>query len=302
VEVSGGTLDGAANTTTYDSIATVEGTVNVTPLTDLLVANLSGVATSGTWFAGLRTNRSSLGTLTTSAVKTSLNTLAQALPELPSLGATDPTSTTFRPTLGNAVSDMVTALNGAVSYNTAGVTYPSLRGSLAGSPPAALPAGFGTALATTYTNTPSGNNGENGCSYPITQSPSFLAAGRIITQNNPDGTVTLYAFYTFPLLGGANTCSWIIFGNLVGNLTFVPGYIADGGPPVFNPTSPAGTAFIPYGQTGFYNLGDTVGIYISGPPVETNPGDDAAYLEQAYEDDFANNPVTVTPAHSASAN
>ena len=44
VQVSGGTVNGAANTTTYQSIANAYGIVNVTPLTDLLVANLAGSA------------------------------------------------------------------------------------------------------------------------------------------------------------------------------------------------------------------------------------------------------------------
>ena len=53
VEVSGGTINGVANTMTYHSIATAIGTVNVTPLTDLMVANLAGTATPTTWFTGL---------------------------------------------------------------------------------------------------------------------------------------------------------------------------------------------------------------------------------------------------------
>lgn len=44
VQVSGGTIRGAANTITYQSIANAYGIVNVTPLTDLLVANLAGSA------------------------------------------------------------------------------------------------------------------------------------------------------------------------------------------------------------------------------------------------------------------
>jgi len=37
------------------------GTVNVTPLTDLLVANLVGTATPSTWYAGLSSNPAPLG-------------------------------------------------------------------------------------------------------------------------------------------------------------------------------------------------------------------------------------------------
>ena len=64
VEVSGGTINGVANTTNYNSIAISTGTVNVTPLTDLLVANLVGTATPSTWFAGLSSNPASLASIT----------------------------------------------------------------------------------------------------------------------------------------------------------------------------------------------------------------------------------------------
>lgn len=53
VQVSGGTINGVANTTDYHSIATRAGTVNVTPLTDLLIAILTGSATPSTWFSKL---------------------------------------------------------------------------------------------------------------------------------------------------------------------------------------------------------------------------------------------------------
>ena len=48
VQVAGGTINGIANSTSYHSIATAFGNVNVTPLTDLMVANLVGTATLGT--------------------------------------------------------------------------------------------------------------------------------------------------------------------------------------------------------------------------------------------------------------
>jgi len=48
VQVSGVTINGITNTMPYHSIAISTGTVNITPLSDLLVANLTGTATPGT--------------------------------------------------------------------------------------------------------------------------------------------------------------------------------------------------------------------------------------------------------------
>jgi hypothetical protein len=306
VEVSGGTISGTANSTPYDSIATAAGTVNITPLTDLLVDNLTGIATSGSWFSGLKTSRSSLSTITTTGVKNALSNLAQALPELPALGTTDPTTTVFTPTLGNVVNDMVSALNLAVNYNTAGVTYSTLRGNLASSPPVAPSAGFGAALTTaSYTNPPSGNYSASGgvpCIYPgTTLVLNYPANLQFVTQNNSDGSVSVYVFYTMALVG-RSTCDWQISGgnvNLYGNYITSTDLATYGAPPIFNPAIPTATALIPYQQTyqsvqGFYNLGAVVGLLINGPPpvATMSPGDVEGY-EQSFETSFAGYPGSI---------
>ena len=53
VQVKGGTVAGATNLITYHSIALNPGIANVTPLTDLLLANLAGTATPSAWYASV---------------------------------------------------------------------------------------------------------------------------------------------------------------------------------------------------------------------------------------------------------
>lgn len=156
VEVSGGTINGVSNTTPYHSIATTTGTVNVTPLTDLMVANLAGTATPSIWFAGLRTTSAPLAAITQTQVNAALTKLSAALSGLTPLSSTNPITTTFTPTAGNVSDDMLTALKTALATNTAGVTYASLLSNASTTTFTAPVAGFGTAMTTAYAGTTSG--------------------------------------------------------------------------------------------------------------------------------------------------
>ena len=148
VEVSGGTINGVANTMTYHSIATAIGNVNVTPLTDLMVANLAGTATPTTWFAGLGATSTPLTVITQTQVDATLAKLRTALGGLQSLSTVNPITTSFTPTSGNVSDDMLTALDLATS--SSGVTYATLLGNASApsfTPPAAS---FNTALTQSY--------------------------------------------------------------------------------------------------------------------------------------------------------
>ena len=152
VEVSGGTINSVTNTTNYNSIAISADTVNVTPLTDLLVANLVGTATPSTWFAGLSSNPAPLASITQTQVNTALTSLSNTLLSgLTQLSANNPITTTFTPTSGNVSDDMLTALLTAMS-NT-GVSYTTLLGDASTSTPIT---GFNTALTVAYVQTTSG--------------------------------------------------------------------------------------------------------------------------------------------------
>ena len=153
VQVSGGTVNSVANTTPYHSIATVLGTVNVTPLTDLMVANLAGTSAPSIWFTGLGTTPASLAAINQTRVDGALNQLRTALNGLPSLTTVDPVSTGFIATPGNKVDDMLSAFSTAMI--NASVTFASLL-SNAAAPIFNVPVGFNTILAAAYAGTASG--------------------------------------------------------------------------------------------------------------------------------------------------
>lgn len=154
VQVTGGTINGVANTMLYHSIAIAPGTVNVTPFTDLMVANLAGTATPSIWFTGLSTTPTPLTAITQTQVDAALAKLRIALSGLTQLSTINPITTAFTPTTGNVSDDMLTAMKTAMT-NT-GVTYMSLLGN------ASIPAftapvtGFGTAMMTAYTGIANG--------------------------------------------------------------------------------------------------------------------------------------------------
>ena len=156
VEVGGGnigTATGPANTTSYHSIAIASGTVNVTPLTDLIVANLAGTATPSIWFAGLSANPTSLTAINQTQVTAALAKLSTALSGLAPLSANNPITTAFTPTSGNVSDDMLTAL--ATAMTNTGVTYMSLLSNASAPAFTAPVASFGTSLTTAYSETTS---------------------------------------------------------------------------------------------------------------------------------------------------
>jgi hypothetical protein len=148
VEVSGGTINSIDNTQPYHSVATSFGTVNVTPLTDLMLANLAGTATPNNWFAGLTSGE--LALITSNLVDAALTNQCAALSALTPLCSTNPVTTVFTPISGDGLYNMLLALQFAMLDSGAG--YASLL-SDASADYASLDAGFATALTTAYTNT-----------------------------------------------------------------------------------------------------------------------------------------------------
>lgn len=155
VQVSGGTINGGSNLTNYHSISTLAGTLNVSPLTDLVVANLVGSATPSTWFAGLSTPSSALAAITQTAVDAARAKLVAALPQLP-LNTNNPLTMPFSATPGTVGDDMLAALQTAMS-NTS-TTYATLLGYAATPAFTAPAASFGTALTAAYAGTASGGS------------------------------------------------------------------------------------------------------------------------------------------------
>jgi hypothetical protein len=196
VRVSGGTVAGVANTTTYTSVATAVGTANVTPLTDLLVANLVGSANPAGWFGGLGTNPAPLAAVTAGQVSTALGRVAAALSGLTPLATTSPVTTAFTPVSGNISDDMLTAL--ARAQSNAGVTYAALLGAAA-APSFTAPGTLGAALATAYASAPnlaipSGPGGSNTAGMAGSSLVLQVASGTLTGGTYTDASNFLLAF------------------------------------------------------------------------------------------------------------
>jgi hypothetical protein len=155
VEVSGGTINGVANTVRYHSVATSLGTVNVTPLTDLMVANLAA-QDPDTWFAGV-TGTILASSVTTTSVNSALTNLRAAFSSLTPLSTINPVTTTFTAGSGNTTDDMLLALKTATT--TTNSSYTTLRGSASTTSFATAAASINTALPAAYANTTSGSTG-----------------------------------------------------------------------------------------------------------------------------------------------
>jgi hypothetical protein len=153
VQVSGGTINSVANSTSYHSVTSSAGTVNVTPITDLIVSNLAGTGTPSTWFSAL--NAAALSPLTPTAVTAATAQIKTAL-GLSALTAIDPLTVSFNPASGNAMDDVLTALQAAILSN--GTSFAALR-TAASSSTFTPPVGFSTALSTAHSGTVSGSTG-----------------------------------------------------------------------------------------------------------------------------------------------
>lgn len=154
VQVSGGSVNGVANTTAYHSIALALGTVNVTSLTDLLLANLVGSATPATWFSGLTTNPTALASIGQAQVDSALAKLRGAMTGLAPLASVNPITTSFTPAPGNVSDDMLAALQAAMKAT--GIPYSTLLNSAAAAAFTAPGSALTTALTKAYTATASG--------------------------------------------------------------------------------------------------------------------------------------------------
>lgn len=122
IQVSGGTAGGVERTTSLYSIASGPGVSNITPLTDLIVAALSGQE-PGAWFASV-TNGVLSGVITPAGLSDALGKVKSAIATLPGrlslLDGFDPITTGFNATKGDAVDGLLEVYG--VALTTAGVT------------------------------------------------------------------------------------------------------------------------------------------------------------------------------------
>ncbi len=151
VEVKGGKINNINNLITYHSVTSGSYTANVTPLTDLTVANLAGKAPDA-WFAGLAD--ATLTTVTATSVDTALGNLRTALSGLP-LSKINPITTKFTATPGDPGDDMLAALQTAMTKTKVSYLVLLDSASTAGFSTAAVTS-LNTALPAAYANTISG--------------------------------------------------------------------------------------------------------------------------------------------------
>lgn len=299
VQLSGGIINAAANTTPYHAIATAPGNVNITPLTDLMVANLTGAATPNTWFVGLSTTPALLTSITQNDVDTSLTNLRAALSGLTPLSTINPITTAFTPTPGNVSDDMLTALQTAMT--SSGVTYVSLLGNASAPTFTAPVAGFNTALTTAYTGTTSGSAlASFPGTYNLTASDGTTATVTFDAAGNVSSckvSTVVVCSGKLTLNSSTGTASFQVFGN-------------DGLNPVDTTASLSGTIATNGGVSGSYSGNSvTVGAFsgtFSGsksgvslepaPPAPSSGGTAAQYFTKLAVGNTWSNLSTLTTA------
>lgn len=148
LQVTGGTINGIANTNNYHSIAISAGNVNVTPLTDLLIANLAGTATPTAWFAGLTTAQ--LAAITVGQVTTAATNVKTALGLTTQLAGIDLITTAFTPTRNNVMDNTLEALQAAITNNATPYTTLLTNAGASANAGFTTPAGFNAALTAAY--------------------------------------------------------------------------------------------------------------------------------------------------------
>lgn len=157
IQISGGTVNAVAQANSYHSVAMSFGIANITPLTDLITANLAGAA-PGTWFAGL--TGSSLRAITQNQINTALANVSTALGLAGALNGQDPITAAFSAVAGDLMDDILEALAAA------GAAYGDLLSRAQASGSFTAPGGFDfqTAFATVRAANGGGGGSGGSCS------------------------------------------------------------------------------------------------------------------------------------------
>lgn len=196
VQVSGGnigTATGAPNTTPYHSIALTAGTVNVTPLTDMLMANVVGTDSPSTWVAGLNNAPGALSGITQSKMDAALANMRTAMYGLTPIASINPITASFTAVPGNVVDNMLVALKTAI--DSSGVSYQThLKNAAVPSFNMAL--GFSSALKGSYVNISSASYVTTGATSTGGAIGGAVSGGA--TTGSTGGTLQI----------GCGTCVW----------------------------------------------------------------------------------------------
>lgn len=156
VEVTDGFVEGVANTTPYHSIAMSVGTVNITPLTELVVANFAGQSPS-TWFNSL--NHDALKNIKSSDITSAVNTVKEALNLDETLVNLDPLFSSFKAEVGNQMDNVLEALKTATADYS---NFQTLLNEAAKGLNFTAPNGFDFSTAWDQVNSGNAGNGDSG--------------------------------------------------------------------------------------------------------------------------------------------
>ena len=182
VEVSGGNLPSGQ---AYHSIAVTSGTVNISPLTDLIVASLSGQAPSA-WFAGQ--TATTLGQINASAVTAAVSKVRTALGLDGALNGLDPMTLPFAAKAGNAIDDALTAIKTAST--STGKDYAALLAAATGAT-FTPPAGMADAIVAALASASSGTSGSGTSGGGTTGGNS--GSGAVPVQTSGSGYTIAYS-------------------------------------------------------------------------------------------------------------
>lgn len=196
LELTGGTINGVANTTAYHSIAVAAGTTNITPLSDLMVGEVASTAGLTAWFAGLTGSSSVLSTLTPTLLSNAWSGLGTFIGSGGLQGVPTPITTAFTPTPGNPIDGALTAVGAALAAT--GIAYPTLLTEVATNlaPPPNLGSSIDTFLSAI--TTPATNRGSG--SFTVGGTVSGLPSNLTIFLWNGNDTlaITGNGRFTFP--------------------------------------------------------------------------------------------------------
>ncbi|MCF8212244.1 MAG: hypothetical protein K9K38_23010 [Rhodoferax sp.] len=153
LQVNGGTINGAPNATPYHSIAISFGNVNITPLTDLVVAKLAGTEPR-TWFTAAK-----FDAITADNITTALSTVSTTLGLASTLGTMSPMTSAFVAKTGDKIDNVLQAL--AKALPSLSKTYSELLTAAATNNLVNF-SGFGTAFAAAYNSVAGGSSTGSG--------------------------------------------------------------------------------------------------------------------------------------------
>lgn len=180
----------------YHSVALEFGNTNITPLTDLLIANAAAALPAAWWSSS---DPASLTRLTQAALDKALASMRAAL-ELEELKKLDPRTAAFKAQAKDGIDDMLEALKRALAQANAGLDYTGLL-SAAATGSFTLPGGFRTALVDAYASVRNGTGGPavpGGGSYTLKlEVKASGVAGPAITLTNMPKPATQAEFCGF---------------------------------------------------------------------------------------------------------